>query len=109
MIYDNLIIENKLEIPGRGIILVCDLKNNGLVKNDLMHECPIKEDDYIKYKNKHYQVTGIELARVAMDFHENIKSTIGIIVKEAAYIKGEERRGMRFEYLDGSTETIWFR
>lgn len=80
MTWDNLNIMDKIDIMGRGKVLVVDLQKSGIVKNKLMHKCPIEKDDIINDGNNQYLVRGIEQSKVLMDFYENIKSVVGLQV-----------------------------
>jgi hypothetical protein len=80
MYHGELVVVNELNIVGRGHILVVDLQESGLVSDKWVSTLPIVKDDLFDYKNKIYEVVGIEAAANLLDGKH--KSIVGLIVKE---------------------------
>lgn len=78
--YNNLKIDQDLTVTGRGLILVVDLKKNGLAEGDWTFDIIIKLGDEIFYKDNIYAVVAIECTGDL--FSGKNKSVIGLVVKK---------------------------
>lgn len=77
--WDNLIIDDSVNITGRGLVFIIDLKRNKLINSDTTNDTIIKINDIIKHDDKSYTVTGIEGMR---GFGYEWKKSIGVLVRE---------------------------
>lgn len=74
-----MIVDNIIEVVGRGTIFVVDLIENGYTEVGYIATIPYNVGDIVEYKDEKYVIKGIEAWRV---FDKYYKSTIGLNVKK---------------------------
>jgi len=72
MVYNNLKNIDTATITGRGLILLIDLRVNGLIDSDYTEDTIIKKGDHIKYEDDMYLVRGVECMSTFAGFRRNI-------------------------------------
>ena len=78
--WDNLIIEDGINVTGKGLILVVDLVESGVCENLWELELPeISRGDTISYVDEVYEITSVEVNRNLMDGKK--MSRIGLVVR----------------------------
>ena len=78
--WDNLIVEDGVNVTGRGLILVVDLVESGVCENLWELDLPeINRGDTISYVDEVYEITSVEINRNLMDGRK--MSRIGLVVR----------------------------
>lgn len=77
--WGELIIHDELQIFGRGIVFLIDLKVNNLTDSDWNDTMFFDKGDIIHFKDEIYEIIGVEYRKNLVD---KISSNIGIVVKK---------------------------
>lgn len=78
--WDNLIITDRFNITGRGMVLIIDFISSGLCSEIWVKELPLKIDvgDTILYEGVTYNIRAIDVSRNT--FNGYIMTKIGVLV-----------------------------
>lgn len=78
--WDNLIITDRFNITGRGMVLIIDFISSGLCSEIWVKELPLKIDvgDTILYEGVTYDIRAIDVSRNT--FNGYIMTKIGVLV-----------------------------
>ena len=78
--WDNLIITDRFNITGRGMVLTIDLISSGLCSEIWVKELPLKIDvgDTILYEGVTYDIRAIDVSRNT--FNGYLMTKIGVLV-----------------------------
>lgn len=74
-----MIIDDVVQVVGRGTIFIVDLIKNGYTEVGYIRTIPISIGDTVEHGGENYEVTGIEAWKI---FDAYYKSTIGLKVKK---------------------------
>lgn len=74
-----MVIDDVVQVVGRGTIFIVDLIKNGYTEVGYIHTIPISIGDTVEHGGETYEVTGIEAWKI---FDSYYKSTIGLKVKK---------------------------
>lgn len=78
--WNNLIIDNEVNILDKGLVVTTNLKRNGLTDSDWVNDVQISKGDTLTYKGVIYEIRNVEMFCNLLDGKKS--SNLGLVIKK---------------------------